>query len=153
MVGSLLMQQTQQRQYRILVVDDNEDLLLSVKFALQAWGNYIVETALNGEDGLDRAAGLPRPDCVVVDVKMPGLNGNQLVRILRGDPQTADIPLIILSALVQEEDILRGQIAGVDQYLTKPFDVEALVAAIERAVRLTSTERAARLRVLLDDFE
>lgn len=153
MAQSIPMQQTEERQFRILVVDDNEDLLLSVKFALHALGNYAVDTANDGETGLERAVASPRPDCVVVDVKMPGLNGNQLVRILRGDPQTADIPLIILSALVQEEDILRGQIAGVDQYLTKPFDVEVLIAAIERAVRLTPAERAARLRALLDDFE
>lgn len=147
------MQQTQQQPFRILVVDDNEELLLSVKFALHALGNYIVETALNGEEGLERAVESPRPDCIIVDVKMPGLNGNQLVRILRGDPLTADIPLIILSALVQEEDILRGQIAGVDQYLTKPFEVDALIAAIERAVHLTQADRLAQLRALLDDPE
>jgi len=81
---------------------------------------------------------------------MPGINGNQLVTVLRGDPETAGTPLIILSALVQDDDVLRGHIAGVDQYLSKPFVVTDLIAAIERVTQMTPQERAARLQRLLD---
>ncbi len=88
---------------------------------------------------------------MVIDVKMPGLNGVQLVRILRGDPATAQIPLIILSAYVQGEDILRGQLAGVDRYLAKPFDVAVLIDAIQQATHLTPEQRLTRLRSFLDD--
>ncbi len=135
--------------FRVLVVDDNPELLESVRFALESLGNYEVETALDGVDGLQRAIDL-HPDCAIIDVKMPGINGNQLVTVLRGDPQTADIPLIILSALVQDDDVLRGQIAGVDQYLTKPFIVTDLIEAIERVTKMTPQDRAARLQRLLD---
>jgi len=136
--------------FRVLVVDDNRELLDAVRFALHALGTYEVETATGGAQGLERAIA-QRPDCIVIDVKMPHIDGNQLVRVLRGDPDTAQIPLIILSALVQEEDVLRGRMAGVDEYLTKPFNVEDLVAAIERAVRLTPEERLARLHALLEE--
>jgi CheY-like chemotaxis protein len=135
--------------FRVLVVDDNPELLRSVRFALEALGNYEVETAVDGVEGLQRAVDL-HPDCVIIDVKMPGINGNQLVTVLRGDPETAEIPLIILSALVQDDDVLRGHIAGVDQYLSKPFVVTDLIAAIERVTKMTPQERAARLQRLLD---
>ena len=140
------------RRFHILVVDDNPDLLASVRFALEAFGTYEVETATNGMEGLERAVAR-QPDCMVIDVKMPSIDGNQLIRVLRGDPATAQIPLIILSALVQEDDLLRGHLAGVDQYLTKPFDVEALVEAIDHAVQLTPEARQARLRALLEQTE
>ena len=135
--------------FLVLVVDDNPELLRSVRFALEALGNYKVETALDGVEGLQRAVDM-RPNCIIIDVKMPGINGNQLVTVLRGDPDTADIPLIILSALVQDDDILRGHIAGVDQYLSKPFIVTDLIAAIERVTQMTPQDRAARLQRLLD---
>ncbi|HLY30240.1 MAG TPA: response regulator [Ktedonobacterales bacterium] len=139
------------RPYRVLVVDDNLDLLAAVRFALL--GEFEVETVTSAEDALehlDHLSGPDRPDCLVVDVRMPGLNGVQLVRILRGDPETAQIPLIILSAYAQDEDVLRGMFAGVDQYLAKPFNLETLVAAIHWAVRQSPEERMARLRDLAD---
>ena len=139
------------RRFRVLLVDDNLELLEAVRFALL--DEYRIETATSAEEALERIEQMALgglPDCMVIDVKMPGLNGVQLVRILRGDPTTAQIPLIILSAFVQGEDILRGQLAGVDRYLAKPFDLQILIDAIQEAARLTSAQRLARLRSFLD---
>jgi len=143
---------SEDRRFRVLLVDDNLELLEAVRFALL--DDYRIETATSAEDALahiEQMAHGDLPDCMVVDVKMPGLNGVQLVRILRGDPATAQIPLIILSAYVQGEDILRGQLAGVDRYLAKPFNLDVLIDAIQQATRLTPEQRLARLRSFLDD--
>jgi DNA-binding response OmpR family regulator len=92
-----------------------------------------------------------RPDCAVIDVKMPGLDGYQLVRALRGDPETAEMPLIILTALTQEHYRFAGLLAGADRYLTKPVTPSALVQAIDEVVHLSEAERAHRFRQVLDD--
>lgn len=84
--------------YRVLLVDDNPDLLDSLAFALRTLGGFRVDTATDGADGLGRAIEI-MPHCVIIDVKMPAIDGYQLVRALRGDPATASIPLIVLSAL------------------------------------------------------
>ncbi len=138
------------RNHTVLVVDDSPDLLAAVQFALSRLGNFRVLTAEDGIQGLERVVEL-RPDCVVIDVKMPGLDGYQLVRALRGDPQTAGIPLIILSAMVQPRDQYLGNAAGADQYLTKPLDPQELIDAIKRAITLTESERQEHMRHLADD--
>jgi CheY-like chemotaxis protein len=134
----------------ILVVDDHRDLLDAVTFALSTQTRFQVETAQDGIEGLEKAIAL-QPACIVIDVKMPGLNGNQLVRVLRGDPATASIPLIILSALVQPHDQWEGLASGADQYLTKPLDRQELISAIDRAIQLSEQERSASQRRLADD--
>jgi DNA-binding response OmpR family regulator len=135
--------------YKVLIVDDNHDLLTLITESLALLGDYEVETADNGADGLVRAVEL-RPDCVVIDVRMPGLDGYQLVRALRGDPDTASLPLVILTALTQEYHRFAGLLAGADHYLTKPVKPPELVAAIEETIRLSQAERRQRLQRLLD---
>jgi CheY-like chemotaxis protein len=144
------MSSSSERRYTILVVDDNADLVESMSFALRTLGGFRVEIAGDGADGLEKAVTL-QPDCMVVDVKMPGINGLQLVRVLRGDPETAQIPLVILSALVQEIDQALGMYAGADQYLTKPAKPLALIEAIYRAIELSEEDRQRRLRKLAED--
>jgi CheY-like chemotaxis protein len=136
--------------YTILIVDDNQDLLNSLRFAISVLGDgeFQVETAGNGAEGLERVYEI-HPDCVLIDVKMPTLNGYQLVHVLRGDPDTASIPLVILSALVQERDSLAGMLAGADQYLTKPASPQSIVAAIRHCISLTAAQREQRLLDLL----
>lgn len=137
--------------YTILIVDDNPDLLESLRFAISVLGDGIfeVETALDGATGLEKVYDV-QPDCVIVDVKMPTLNGYQLVHVLRGDPQTASIPLVILSAMVADRDYLAGMLAGADRYLTKPASPRRIVEAIQECIGLSATERARRLRSLAD---
>src|SRR5262245_60765076 len=89
--------------YTVLIIDDHDELLEALRFALSALGPFRIETASDGAEGLARIYEL-RPHCVVIDVKMPGVDGLQLARTLRGDVETASIPFVILSALIQEND-------------------------------------------------
>lgn len=136
--------------FTVLIVDDNRDLLDLITESLTMLGDYTVVTAENGADGLERAFSV-HPDCMVIDIKMPDLDGYQLIRALRGDPASAAMPLVILSALVQEKDRFAGMLVGADQYLTKPIKPPELVAAIQEAIRLSQEERLRRVRALLDD--
>jgi CheY-like chemotaxis protein len=138
--------------YRVLIVDDNRDLLDLITTSLTMLGDYTVVTADNGADGLALAVEL-RPDCAVIDVKMPGIDGYQLVRALRGDPATSSLPLIILTALTQDHYRFAGLLAGADRYLTKPVTPTALVENIHEVVVLSESERERRLQALLDSDE
>jgi len=133
---------------KVLIIDDNPTIIELIKYAMSLQGTYQVSVAYDGVQGLERVYA-EQPDCVIVDVKMPRLNGYQLVRCLRGDARTVDIPLIILSALTRTEDQVTGMLSGVDAYLTKPFRPSALNEAIERVTRLTPTERQRRIESLL----
>jgi two-component system alkaline phosphatase synthesis response regulator PhoP len=118
-----------------------------IKYAVRLQGDYQVIVAYDGVQGLERILA-DHPDCVIIDVKMPKMDGYQLLRCLRGDTGTADIPLILLSAMTREEDQLTGLLSGADEYLTKPFKPNALNAAIERVLRLTPEERKLRTSTL-----
>jgi len=135
--------------WRVLVVDDDPLLLANVTEGLDILGNFEVIAASDGATGLERFFEA-RPDCVVVDVRMPGVNGYQFVRALRGDPATVHTPVIILSALVQDREQLAGLLSGADAYLIKPVKLMDLVQAVEQAVKLTSDERLRALRDLSD---
>lgn len=130
--------------HTVLIVDDSPELLEFITDALHELGDYTVVTAGDGEEAL-HVFEESRPDCLVVDVRMPRLNGYQLVRALRGDPALASTPLIMLSAMAQDRDQLAGMLSGADRYLLKPIDPLVLVEAIERAIRLGTAERAARM--------
>ena len=134
---------------RVLVVDDDPALLAAIADGLQIMGGFEVIFASDGASGLERFFAAA-PDCVVVDVRMPGLNGYQFVRALRGDPETAQTPIIVLSALVQDREQLAGLLTGADAYLTKPVKIVDLVVSIDHAVRLTSDERQRRVRELTE---
>lgn len=133
---------------KVLVIDDNPTIVELIKYAVNLQGTYEVSVAYDGVQGLERID-RERPDCVIIDVKMPRMDGYQLVRCLRGDARTADIPLIILSALARAEDQMTGMLSGVDEYLTKPFKPSALNAAIERVMSLTPVERQRRMDILV----
>jgi len=133
----------------LLLVDDNPDLLDMLTLALRTLGGFTIVRATDGVSGLEQAIAV-RPACAVIDVLMPGLNGVQLVRALRGDPATADIPLVILTAMAQEKDLFAGLAAGADQYLTKPATPQAIIVAIQQAIALTRAERLRRLQQLAE---
>jgi DNA-binding response OmpR family regulator len=132
---------------KVLVIDDNPTIVELVKYAICFHGNYEVVAAYDGEEGLRRFY-QDRPDCVIIDVKMPRIDGYQLARCLRGDATSAHVPLIILSAMIREEDKVQGYLSGVDEYLTKPFKPAALSAALERVMKITVEQRNQRMREL-----
>lgn len=134
---------------RVLLIDDDPILLLTLSEGLDLLGGFEVLTAKDGASGLERFF-TGRPDCVVVDVRMPGLNGYQFVRALRGDPETAQTPVVVLSALVQDREQVAGLLSGADAYLIKPVRLADLVRAIDRAVHLTPEERLLAGQNLLD---
>lgn len=127
----------------VLVIDDNPTIVELIKYAVNLQGTYNVIVAYDGVQGLERVYA-DHPDCAIIDVKMPRMDGYQLVRCIRGDARTMNIPLIILSAMTREEDQMTGMLSGADEYLTKPFKPTALNAAIERVLRLTPDERQRR---------
>lgn len=128
---------------RVLVIDDDPALLQAITDGLELMGGYEVISASDGASGLE-CFFMTQPDCVVVDVRMPGLNGYQFVRALRGDAETAQTPVIVLSALVQDHEQLAGMLTGADAYLTKPVKITQLVLTIDQAVELTEAERRRR---------
>jgi DNA-binding response OmpR family regulator len=136
---------------KVLVIDDNPTIVELIKYAVNLQGTCQVIVAYDGEQGL-QCVYSDNPDCVIIDVKMPRMDGYKLVRCLRGDAHTANIPMIILSAMTREEDQMTGLLSGVDEYLTKPFKPSALNAAIERVLRLTPAERQRRMDYLLKTY-
>ena len=118
----------------VLVADDDPDILALVRFRLERDG-YEVLSAPDGETALDLA--LDRtPDLAVLDVMMPRLDGYEVTRRLREHGPTTGIPIILLTARVQEPDLERGFEAGADDYVTKPFSPQALGERIQAALGL-----------------
>lgn len=114
---------------RLLVVDDEPNLLRAVAACLQA-EEYEVSTARSGREALLQLAEAV-PDLIVSDIRMPGMDGYQLARQLRGTPRTALVPIVFLTAKDETADRVQGFRAGVDAYLTKPFEPEELIAVVE----------------------
>jgi DNA-binding response OmpR family regulator len=113
----------------VLVADDDEDILELVAFRLERAG-YEVITARDGTEAL-AAARERLPDLAVLDVMMPGMTGYDVTRQLRGEDATRGIPVILLTARVQEADVNRGFEAGADDYLRKPFSPQELRARVQ----------------------
>ncbi|HET6954406.1 MAG TPA: response regulator [Acidimicrobiales bacterium] len=116
----------------VLVADDDEDVLALVVRRLERDG-YEVLTARDGAEAL-RLAQEQLPDLAVLDVMMPQLNGYEVTEHLRQDPATARIPIILLTARVQEHDVSRGFQAGADDYIKKPFSPQELRARVQAAL-------------------
>jgi DNA-binding NarL/FixJ family response regulator len=113
---------------RLLVVDDEPNLLRAVAACLKA-ESYEVSSARSGREALMQLAEAV-PDLIVSDIRMPGMDGYTLARQLRGSPRTALVPLVFLTAKDQTADRVEGFRAGVDAYLTKPFEPEELIAVV-----------------------
>ena len=123
--------------YRILVVDDEPDFRHLISMFLQRSGMPVdVVTAENGPTGLVAALTDP-PDLVVLDVMMPDLNGFDVCQRLRSDARTHDVPVLMLTSLDEPVDRTRGFLAGVDDYLAKPFDRGELLARVRRILQRT----------------
>ena len=118
---------------RIVLADDNADMRNYVHRLLAM--RYEVEAVADGETAL-AAIARDRPDLVLSDIMMPGLDGVQLLARLRADPQTSTLPIILLSARAGEESRVDGMQAGADDYLIKPFSARELLARVELHVRM-----------------
>ncbi|MCH9016571.1 MAG: response regulator transcription factor [Chloroflexi bacterium] len=119
---------------KILVIEDDEDIRTVVVARLTRAG-YETTVAFDGKDGLRRFYG-DRPDLVVLDIAMPVMDGWQVLERLR---EVSEVPVLILTAATQERDKLRGLRSGADDYITKPFSGEELLARIEVALRRASS--------------
>ncbi len=137
--------------YRVLVIDDDPDLLATIKQGLHLLGGYDVVVANEGIAGLEAFFATP-VDCMIVDLSIPGLNGYQLIRALRGDAHTAQTPIIVLSALPQEQVEVIGLLSGADAYLYKPVDLQTLIDTVERVLKLTAEQRRAHNQALSEGF-
>ena len=117
----------------VLAIDDEKDLIDLVRYNLEKEG-YQVRSALDGETGLAMAL-RDRPDVVLVDLMLPGLDGLEVCRRLRADSRTASIPLIMLTAKSGESDRVVGLELGADDYITKPFSIRELTARVRALLR------------------
>src|SRR5260370_23217464 len=113
---------------KVLIIDDNPTIVELIKYAVNLQSAYQVVAAYDGEQGL-KSVYSENPDRIIIDVKMPRMDGYKLVRCLRGDARTANIPMIILSAMTREEDQMTGCPSGGDEYLTKAFNPSAITPA------------------------
>lgn len=124
---------------RVLVADDDPDILAVVKVNFELEG-FQVATAVDGEDALQKATSEP-PDVIVLDIMMPRMDGLTALHRLRGQAATANIPIILLTARGLPEDRVRGLELGADDYITKPFDINELVARVGAVIRRTQAAR------------
>lgn len=117
---------------KILIIDDEPDLVDMLSFRLEAHGFGVV-SALNGPTGLEKAKS-DKPDLILLDLMMPGMDGFQVAKRLKGDPNTAGIPIIVFTAAVNPELSQRvSEIHALD-YITKPFESKDLLEKVKKVL-------------------
>lgn len=137
-------QQTEKHRARVLIVDDQPANINMLGAALQQ--DYELSVATNGEDALRIAHSEPQPDCILLDIVMPGKDGMQVCKELKEDQQTHDIPVIFITAMSEEEDETKGLELGAVDYITKPFRVPIVQARV-RAVLALKQEMDKRMQL------
>ncbi|HLA00272.1 MAG TPA: response regulator [Thermodesulfovibrionales bacterium] len=139
----------------ILVVDDEADLVELISYNLKKEG-FSVDSAMDGETALSKIK-KGRYDLVVLDLMLPGIQGMELCRILRSDPKTETLPIIMLTAKGEEVDKILGLEMGADDYITKPFSPRELVARVKAVLRRSlekpSAEKVLKIGELVIDRE
>ena len=123
---------------KILVVDDEEDILELLKFNLSREG-YEVSCAASGEEALSQVRS-KTPDLMVLDLMLPGIDGLEVAKSLKEDPETKNIPIVMLTAKGEEADIVTGLELGADDYITKPFSPRILLARVRAVLRRKTKE-------------
>ena len=118
---------------KILVVEDDEDIHELIRYNLAREG-YEVVSAMNGENGLEKAKS-EKPDLMVLDLMLPGVDGLEVCKITKSDPALSEIPIIMVTAKGEESDIVSGLELGADDYITKPFSPKVLIARIRTCLR------------------
>lgn len=123
----------------ILIVDDERAIRELLRYNLEREG-YTVLTAQDGEEALKRIFAT-RPDLVLLDLLLPGLNGLEVLREVRAEPSTCDLPILLLTARGAEMDKLLGFEHGADDYITKPFSPREVIARVEAVLRRVGAAR------------
>lgn len=119
---------------RIIVIEDDATIRTLLEMALLGAGYENVATAARGDEGLAEVKRL-KPDLVLLDVMLPGLDGFSIARRVRETPALAATRIIMLTARTEPEDVVRGLEAGADDYVTKPFDRKVLLARVKAVLR------------------
>jgi two-component system phosphate regulon response regulator PhoB len=125
----------------VLVVDDEKDLVDLVSYNLQRSG-YQVITASSGTEALDLARS-NKPDLLVLDLMLPGMEGTEVARRLKADPSTSQIPIVMLTAKGEETDVVVGLTLGADDYVAKPFSMKILLARLNNVLRRSEQQQVA----------
>lgn len=128
----------------VLVVDDEEDVVEVVSHFLEQEG-YTVHKAFDGEEALQKASA--EIDLILLDVMMPGADGYEVCRTLRSRAETETIPIIFLSAKVEEEDQIKGLMLGGDDYLTKPASPQVILAHVKAVLRRIGVDESRIIQV------
>jgi phosphate regulon transcriptional regulator PhoB len=136
---------------RVLVVDDETDLVELVSYNLNKEG-FIVDSASDGETALTKIR-KGRYDLVILDLMLPGIQGFELCRILRNDPGTEALPVIMLTAKGEEVDRILGLEMGADDYITKPFSPRELVARVKAVLRRLKEKPATEKILKIGELE
>ena len=136
---------------RILVVDDEPDAIELIRFNLKASG-YEVLTAEDGEEALAKARKFS-PDMILLDVMLPEIDGLEVCKILRRDPATASLPIIMLTAKASEIDRVLGLEFGADDYVTKPFSPRELMLRVRNLLKRKESSKEEVERFQVRDIE
>ena len=126
------------QQKKILAVDDERHIVRLIQVNLERAG-YQVVTAYDGREALKKIEE-EHPDLIVLDVMMPYMNGLETLKEIRANPQTRNLPVIMLTAKAQDQDVFQGYSYGVDIYLTKPFNPVELLTFVKRIFTEMETE-------------
>ncbi len=140
---------------KILIVDDEPDIVQLISYNLKKEGFHL-STVSDGEEALQKVRS-GHLDLIILDLMLPGIHGMELCRILRNNPRTAHVPIIMLTARGQESDKVSGLESGADDYMTKPFSPKELVARVKAVMRRsrerTTDDTTIRLGDLTIDLE
>jgi two-component system phosphate regulon response regulator PhoB len=134
---------------KILIVEDEEDIQELVQYNLKKEG-YQITGVVTGEEAIEQASSA-RPDLIILDLMLPGVDGLEVCRRLKGDPKTQHIPIVILTAKGEESDIVVGLELGADDYITKPFSPKVLLARLRAVLRRKAREETGETAVLVRD--
>ena len=125
---------------RILIVDDEPDFVSTIRCRLE-WNKYEVSTASNGKEGLEKAMA-EKPDLILLDTSMPVMNGHEMLERLRQNTDLQQIPVIMVTALCDVQDIEKASRLGISDYVAKPFDSAELVQKIANVLKEKSPTAA-----------
>lgn len=137
--------------HSVLVVDDEPDVLLLCRVNLEFEGYTVLEAA-DGEEAMERIRE-DRPDVILLDVMMPKMDGWQVLSAVKADDDLKSIPVVMLTAKVQDQDQIRGWQEGAADYITKPFSPLALSQVLQDVLATTPEEEERRRKMILDKLQ